>query len=43
MLAAWPNAQRYTFPESGSGDDYSPALDEMILPLPLPEVTNDKG
>jgi hypothetical protein len=32
-LAAWPNAQRYTFPESGSGDDYSPALDELILPL----------
>jgi len=33
-LSAWPNAQRYTFPESGSGDDYSPALDELILSLP---------
>ena len=38
MLKAWPGMTRHTWPESGSGDDYTPAIDEIILPLP--ESTN---
>lgn len=32
-LNAWPGMQRHTFAETGSGDDYTPAIDEIILPL----------
>lgn len=33
IVKAWPGMERYTFPETGAGDDYIPALDEIILPM----------
>lgn len=41
-LNAWPGMERHTFPESGLGDDYTPPIDEVFLPLAQKQEDGDE-